>query len=166
MREREVSSACRLPPLLGVLSGSNEQEGWYRGNSVPLWGGFCLPTKKEVKMSEIELNLQTEQEKGLQNLAAISSLPELEAWKQTFLGKSSLVMTTFGKMGSFSKEERPLVGKAVNAVKVAFEAAFAEKEEVLKRDALLQSMESEKLDVSLPGRAVRRGRLHPINHIA
>ncbi len=52
-------------------------------------------------------------------------------------------MTTFGKMGSFSKEERPLVGKAVNAVKVAFEAAFAEKEEVLKRDALLQSMESE-----------------------
>ncbi len=50
---------------------------------------FCVcPQKKEVKMSEIELNLQTEQEKGLQNLAAISSLPELEAWKQTFLGKA------------------------------------------------------------------------------
>ncbi len=124
---------------------------------------LCLPIKIEVKMSEIELNLQTEQEKGLQSLAAINSLPELEAWKQTFLGKSSLVMTTFGKMGSFSKEERPLVGKAVNAVKVALEAAFADKEEVLRRDALLQSMESEKLDVSLPGRAVRRGRLHPIN---
>ncbi len=39
-------------------------------------------------MSEIELNLQTEQEKGLQNLAAISSLPELEAGNKLFWEKA------------------------------------------------------------------------------
>lgn len=114
-------------------------------------------------MSEIEINLRDEQEKALQNLAEITTLPALEEWKQTYLGRSSLVMTTFGKMGSFSKEERPLVGRAVNSVKVALESALADKDQVLRQQALLQSIDGEKLDVSLPGKPVRRGRLHPIN---
>lgn len=114
-------------------------------------------------MSEIETNLHEEQQKALQTLEGIQTLTELEEWKQSFLGKTSLVMTTFGKMGSFSKEERPLVGKAVNTVKVALEAALVTKEEVVKRSALLQTLDSETLDVSLPGVPRRRGRLHPIN---
>lgn len=114
-------------------------------------------------MSEIEMNLQAEQEKALRELAQIQSLPALEEWKQTFLGKASLVMTTFGKMGSFDKQERPLIGRAVNMVKVALENALAEKEDVVKRESLLQSMRADKLDVSLPGKPAGRGRLHPIN---
>ena len=114
-------------------------------------------------MTEIETQLQNEQQSALTNLGEVTSPEALDAWKQTYLGKASLVMTTYGKMGTFSKEERPLIGRAVNTVKVALEAAFAEKEVLVKQNALLQTMESEKLDVTLPGYPAKRGRLHPIN---
>ncbi len=114
-------------------------------------------------MSEIVSILQTEQQTALTALADIQSIDALDAWKKTYLGKSSRVMTTFGKMGTYSKEERPLVGKTVNAVKVALESALAAKEETVKREALLSTLASEKLDVTLPGQPVRQGRLHPIN---
>lgn len=114
-------------------------------------------------MFEIENQLQEEKQTALANLAEVDSPEALDAWKQTHLGRSSLVMTTFGKMGTFSKEERPLVGRAVNEVKVALEAALSEKEELVKKDALLKAMDSERLDVTLPGFPVKRGRMHPVN---
>jgi len=114
-------------------------------------------------MNEIETQLQEEQQGGLTSLEKVADPQALDTWKQAYLGKTSLVMTTYGRMGTFSKEERPLIGRAVNAVKVSLEAALAEKEDIIKREALLSSMASEKLDVTLPGFPARRGRLHPIN---
>jgi len=114
-------------------------------------------------MTEIEKLLQEEQQKGLASLEAVTDAETLDAWKQNYLGKSSLVMTTFGKMGSFSKEERPLVGRAVNTVKVALESALAGKEETIRQESLLKGIEKETLDVTLPGYPIKRGRLHPIN---
>lgn len=78
-------------------------------------------------MIELETQLQNEQQAALASLEQVASPEALEAWKQTYLGKASLVMTTYGKMGTFSKEERPLIGRAVNSVKVALEAALSEK---------------------------------------
>ncbi len=48
-----------------------------------------------------------------------------------------------------------------NQVKQALEAAFAEKLEKIKAQALAKSLQAEKLDVTLPGRPFRHGRLHP-----
>jgi len=96
---------------------------------VPLPGGFFCACRKniEVNMIELETQLQNEQQAALASLEQVASPEALEAWKQTYLGKASLVMTTYGKMGTFTKEERPLIGKAVNAVKVALEAASPKK---------------------------------------
>jgi len=70
-------------------------------------------------------------------------------------------MQVFSGFGALSKEERPVVGQAANKVKVALEAALAEKTEAVKRSALERSLSEEKLDVTLPGRSVHIGRLHP-----
>ena len=59
------------------------------------------------------------------------------------------------------KEQRPLVGQKANQVKIALEAALAERSQVIKETALSQSLQKDHLDVSLPGRMARRGRLHP-----
>jgi phenylalanyl-tRNA synthetase alpha chain len=48
-----------------------------------------------------------------------------------------------------------------NQVKQALEAAFAEKLEKIKAQSLAKSLQDEKLDVTLPGRPFRHGRLHP-----
>jgi phenylalanyl-tRNA synthetase alpha chain len=132
---------------------------------VPLPGGFFCACRQniEVKMTDIETQLQNEQQSALASLEQVADPEALNTWKQTYLGKASLVMTTYGKMGTFSKEERPIIGRAVNIVKVALETALSEKEVLVKQAALLQAMESEKLDVTLPGYPAKRGRLHPVN---
>ena len=63
-------------------------------------------------MIELENQLLNEQQTALASLEQVESPEALNAWKQTYLGKASLVMTTYGKMGSFTKEERTLFGGA------------------------------------------------------
>ncbi len=114
-------------------------------------------------MLEIERKLQAELVRGLEALRGVKDLASLDAWKQEFLGKASLVMQTFGSMGQMTKEERPLIGKAVNQTKVGLETALAEKEEGIKAASLQETFGKEALDVTLPGRKPRRGRIHPLH---
>ncbi|MFZ3070497.1 MAG: phenylalanine--tRNA ligase subunit alpha [Anaerolineaceae bacterium] len=107
--------------------------------------------------------LEHEQAAALSALESIQSGEELEAWRVTYLGKSSPVMQTFVGLGQFSKEERPSIGKAANTVKTTLEAAYATKNEQLKQVALESALTSQQLDVTLPGRVIQRGRLHPLN---
>ncbi len=106
------------------------------------------------KLNEIE-------KESLAALAAIEDESALDAWRVANIGRSSPVMNVFSQMGSLSKEERPLVGQRANQVKMALEKFFAEKQEALKAAVLAKSLATEKLDVTLPGRPFRHGRLHP-----
>lgn len=101
------------------------------------------------------------QKTALQALHHIEDEAGLEAWRVANIGRSSPVMNVFSQMGSLSKEERPVVGQHANLVKNALEKAFAEKAEAVKASALARQLETEKLDVTLPGRHVRKGGLHP-----
>jgi len=106
------------------------------------------------KLKEIEKS-------ALESLASVNDLASLDAWRVAQLGRSSPLMQVFSGFGALSKEERPIVGQIANKVKVALEAALAEKTEAVKRSALERSLSEEKVDVTLPGRSVHIGRLHP-----
>ena len=108
----------------------------------------------------LEKLAQIEKE-ALESLAKIEDEAMLETWRVANIGRSSPVMNVFSQMGALSKEERPLVGQRANQVKLAIEKAFAEKQEAVKQAALAKSLSTEKLDVTLPGRPFRHGRLHP-----
>jgi len=155
-------------PLLILMSGLfDSQLGWYHGHNPSLNYGrvFLLPaTAKEVEvMTEIEQKLTNEQALALTKLDAVSSQDELDAWKQAHLGKASPVMLAYGMMGSLSKEERPALGRVINMVKTALEAAYAEKEGIVRQATLVSNLEHERVDVTLPGHQPRRGRIHPLN---
>ena len=116
-------------------------------------------------MSEIIDKLEGEKPSALSALEMITSQIELEDWKQTYLGKNSQVMRAFGSLGSLTKEERPVVGKAVNEVKKALEFAFTEKQNQVQQAELEQQLTSQKLDVTLLGKPVDHGRIHPLNQV-
>jgi phenylalanyl-tRNA synthetase alpha chain len=158
------------------------QFGWYRENFplVPMWtGGFLLVdirylifgirkspyriSNSEYRITEVEMleKLNEIEKEALASLAAIEDEAALETWRVANIGRSSPVMGVFSQMGGLSKEERPLVGQRANQVKVALEKAFAEKQEALKAATLAKSLATEKLDITLPGRPIRHGRLHP-----
>ena len=103
------------------------------------------------------------QQSALFALQAIKNEDSLESWRVTYLGRSSPLMQVFDKLGQIAKEERPAIGRRANAVKQALEKSFAEKSDELHRMALQRALQTERLDVTLPGRPAIRGRLHPAN---
>ncbi|MGV8049807.1 MAG: phenylalanine--tRNA ligase subunit alpha [Anaerolineaceae bacterium] len=114
-------------------------------------------------MSVEQSQFEQEQALALSALESIQTEEALEVWRLAHLGKSSLVMQAFSSLGQLSKEDRPTIGKAANMVKSALEAAYAAKNEQIRQAALNQALTNQQLDVTLPGRPIRRGRLHPLN---
>jgi len=106
------------------------------------------------KLNEIEKS-------GLESLNTITDPTALEAWRVSTLGRSSPLMLVFSELGTLSKEERPVVGQAANRVKTALESAMDARAQILRAAALAKSLEQETLDVTLPGRRIGIGRLHP-----
>ena len=106
------------------------------------------------KLNEIEKT-------ALESLDAINDQNALDAWRVANVGRSSPLMQVFSELGKLSKEERPVVGAAANRVKVALESALEERAKAIKSAALAKSLEEESLDVTLPGRSINVGRLHP-----
>src|SRR5215211_8794836 len=106
-------------------------------------------------------NLNEIEKTALESLNAINDPAALEAWRVANVGRSSPLMQVFAELGKLSKEERPAVGAAANRVKVALETALTEHAEVIKAVELAKSLEEDQLDVTLPGRDVHMGRLHP-----
>src|SRR5574341_794952 len=108
------------------------------------------------------LDQLSETEKAaLDALGSVQDESSLDAWRVAHLGRSSPLMTVFSELGQLKPEERPTIGHAANRVKAALEAALAEKTEAVRRSALERSLGEERLDVTLPGHTIHRGRLHP-----
>jgi len=94
-------------------------------------------------------------------LEAAADSGALEQWRIAHLGRSSPLMEALGGLGSLPKDQRPAIGQRGNQVKRALEAAYAERAEALRQAEMEQAMTSGALDVTLPGRPLARGRLHP-----
>ena len=105
--------------------------------------------------------LEQIEKKALQFLESIQDESNLESWRIAHLGRSSLLMLVFDQLGKLTKEERPIVGRRANEVKKVLETAFLNRSNTLRQLALQQSLQSERLDVTLPGRTLSLGRLHP-----
>src|SRR3990172_7825329 len=99
---------------------------------------------------------------ALEALNKIQDETALENWRTSFLGRSSALMQNLKQLSSLSAEERPKVGQAANQVKQALEAAFEARKTDLSQQKLQHSLGADSLDVTLPGRAIPLGRLHPI----
>lgn len=105
--------------------------------------------------------LEKIEQDALSNLELMDDQESLESWRVAYLGRSSPLMTVFDQLRQLPKDERPAVGRRANQVKQSLELKHDEKAEKLKQVGLRHTLETERLDVTLPGRAVSFGRLHP-----
>ena len=115
----------------------------------------------EAAKGSILAQLEEVRAEALARLQEIREERELQEWRTKNLGSNAPVMQAFKQIGQASREERPLIGQKANEVKGALEAAFAAFREELRQARLAESLATEKLDVTLPGRVPDRGRLHP-----
>jgi phenylalanyl-tRNA synthetase alpha chain len=101
--------------------------------------------------------VEAEAEAGL---AAAADLAALAEWKSAYLGKSGAVTRLSRGLGVLPVDERPEVGKRVNTLRVALEAAFDKAEARLKQEALHAELAGDSIDVTLPGRRPAIGHHH------
>ncbi|MGI8423130.1 MAG: phenylalanine--tRNA ligase subunit alpha [Chloroflexota bacterium] len=89
----------------------------------------------------------------------------LEEWRVRFLGRNGSLTALMKGLGKLAAEERPTAGATANRVKTALEGAFDERRRSLRTSARAQTLEAERIDVTLPGLGVRLGDLHPITRV-
>ena len=95
------------------------------------------------------------------DFAAATQPAALEDAKARYLGKSGAVTMLMKGLGALAPEERKERGKAINAVKQAIDAALTARREALANAELEKKLATEAVDVTLPGRVVPAGGVHP-----
>lgn len=68
-------------------------------------------------------------------------------------------------MGGLSAEERPVIGQVANQVRSAIEEIIGAKQETFQQQETQQRLQAEKVDVTLPGRRMQQGGVHPLSRV-
>ncbi|NQT29561.1 MAG: phenylalanine--tRNA ligase subunit alpha [Candidatus Saganbacteria bacterium] len=102
---------------------------------------------------------------GLQAISSAQNLAALENARIKYLGKKSEFTGLLRSLGTIDPEERPKVGALINEVKTKLEQSLCHKKIVLLQSEQSKKIEEEKIDVSFPGKGIKRGRMHPITQV-
>lgn len=100
-----------------------------------------------------------------QALAATESARDVAALDQVrvqYLGKKGEITSLMKNLGNVAPEDRPKIGAVINVAKDQVQDAINARKLALETAALNAKLASETIDVTLPGRAVQEGSLHPV----
>ena len=106
--------------------------------------------------------LEALERRAIAELAEAADADALEQWRINFQGRrQGLLPKLLKKLPGLSMEERRAAGARGNQARQMLDTAFTERREALERSQTQERLSAEAVDVTLPGRAVPRGRLHP-----
>ena len=107
---------------------------------------------------------ETEQliSEALAEIESATDLNSLDQIRINYLGKKGKITALLKQLGKLSAEERPQAGQVINQAKVSVQEAIDVRKQVLENEQLNKVIEEGRLDVTLPGRGIHRGGLHPI----
>lgn len=94
-----------------------------------------------------------------ESLAKAQTLPQVEELQTAYLGRKGQLAGLMSRLPELTPQERPLFGKAANAVKERLQASMNERLAAL--NAAQEEAELARFDATLPGRAPWQGTLHP-----
>jgi phenylalanyl-tRNA synthetase alpha chain len=115
-----------------------------------------------VDLEAFAARLSALRERALQAVRETADPSSLEQVEAAYLGRKGELRTLLGGIGGLPAEDRPRVGALANPIREDVERAIAQRRERLESIALEVRLAGERLDVTLPGRPLRRGSLHPL----
>jgi len=114
----------------------------------------------------MQKQLQILLENAKKSIVSAENLAGLEQIRTQFLGKKSQLTDLLKNVGTLPPEQRSQIGQVVNAVKQQLLVALKERTDFLTELALNAKLESESIDITLPGRSAEGvGSLHPVTRI-
>jgi phenylalanyl-tRNA synthetase alpha chain len=120
--------------------------------------GFCITVQVSKSMSQVA-SLASLEERAKTELTACADEAALRAWNTKYFGKSGEVSVALKEISNIPHAERKAYGQEANRVKESLTQVFGQAESAQKEQAIEKDLQT-RLDVTLPGRAVQRGRLH------
>ena len=113
----------------------------------------------------METKLLKIKEEALAKLDNCSSLKELNEIRVLYLGKKGPIQEAMKSMKDMAPEERKLFGQTSNLVKQELSKAVEDKKDILEQQAILDKINKEKIDITLPSYKLDQGSLHPLSAI-
>lgn len=104
-------------------------------------------------------------EEALSKLDECSSLKELNDIRVLYLGKKGPIQEAMKLMKDMAPEERKVFGQTSNLVKQELSKAVENKKEILENQAILDKINEERIDITLPSYKLDQGTLHPLSTI-
>lgn len=107
-------------------------------------------------------NLLNIKKKSEDLISKIENLEGLENLRVDLLGKKGELTDILKTLGSLSPEEKPKFGAEVNLVKAYLQNLLIEKQNKLAQIKEAEELIKQSIDITLPGRGVNLGSLHPV----
>ena len=115
-----------------------------------------------IEQNDFQQSVESLRTEASESLARASDTSAIASWHHDYLSKKGKLPTLLKSVGAIKEiEAKKQAGKAGNELKQQLEAAFAERQEQVKTGELAKKLAAEQVDVTLPGRPVSIGRLHP-----
>ncbi len=105
-------------------------------------------------------DLASLEQRALAELNGSADEAAVRAWNAKYLGKAGELTLAVKQVGTLPPDQRRAYGQEVNRIKETLTQAYDAALERQKQQALENSLSQGAIDVTLPGRPMRRGRLH------
>ena len=113
-----------------------------------------MKEKVEVIISELKIDIES-----------VKTPQDIVDIKAKYIGKSGSINELMKNMKDLSPEERKEVGQVVNVAKGEATKIISDKEEEINNAILMEKLNKESIDITLPSKKIKRGSLHPMTRI-
>jgi phenylalanyl-tRNA synthetase alpha chain len=100
-----------------------------------------------------------------EKIKAINSKEDLQNLKTEFFGKSGLVTNQFKTLGSLATEKKKEFATNLNKIKNSLINQIEKKNLEIETKEINEKLKDERIDVTLPIRPLRRGKIHPVSQV-
>jgi len=110
----------------------------------------------------VDTNIEQVKEDALKKLETAADRKQIDDLSVRYLGRKGIVTQLLRSVSKLPEEKRPEAGRKANEIKRTLEGVF---KDARKKIETRPTEKDDGIDVSLPGRSVRQGALHPITQI-
>jgi phenylalanyl-tRNA synthetase alpha chain len=114
---------------------------------------------------EFEEELKKLEREAFQSLEEVKDIGALEELRVKFLGRKGRLTLLLRSLKDIPIEERPRLGDLSNRIKTLLEEEIERKRLRLKEEEKARALWKERIDVTLPGRPILRGKLHVLTQV-
>lgn len=106
-------------------------------------------------------SLENIRDEAIRSLESIQELERLHDWEIAYVGRRGALTGLLRQTGQLEPNQRPIFGRRANEIKAELQQLLEEHTALLRERELIHDLEHGDIDVTLPGRRIHRGGIHP-----